>query len=144
MKFGSLLAVASLAAGAFAQSITIGYPPRGKLIKAGHPLTVQVNRPDTLTGSQEVAIVISLVPCPHGRCPKPSNVLGPTLYAGPYHPEFPSTPTSQHVPQQNFTVTIPDSFKPNSTAQLTVAHLSLVGAGPFALFEYKNVTLRVQ
>ena len=71
--------------------------------------------------------MISLEPCPHGLCPKPSDVLGPTLYFGPYNPEFPSPPTSQDMPQQNFTVTVPDSFKTNSTAQLTVTHLSLVG-----------------
>ncbi|KAI9452780.1 hypothetical protein BJY52DRAFT_1418568 [Lactarius psammicola] len=146
MKLASFLTFASLAICAFAQTIEIGYPKHHKHIKPGQHLTVQVNRPDTLTGSQEVAITISMLQCPKkGPCPSPADVLGTTLYAGPYNPQFPS-PTSnapEDVPQQNFTVIVPDYFKSNRTARLSVTHLSLVGAGPFPLFEIKNVTLKV-
>ncbi|KAH9018432.1 hypothetical protein EDB85DRAFT_1873795 [Lactarius pseudohatsudake] len=145
MKLASFLSLASLAVCAFAQTIEIGYPHHNTLIKPGKQLIVQVNRPDTLTSSREVAIVISLLQCPkNGHCPKPSDDLGTTLYAGPYNPQFPTTHTPQDVPQQNFTVKVPSSFKTDETAQLAVTHLSLVGAGPFPLFEIKNVTLKVQ
>ncbi|KAH8992561.1 hypothetical protein EDB86DRAFT_1480704 [Lactarius hatsudake] len=145
MKLASFLSLASLAVCAFAQTIEIGYPHHNTHIGPGKQFIVQVNRPDTLTSSQEVAIVISLLRCPkNGGCPKPSDDLGTTLYAGPYNPQFPTTKTPQDVPQQNFTVKVPSSFKTNETAQLAVTHLSLVGAGPFPLFEIKNVTLKVQ
>ncbi|KAH9057504.1 hypothetical protein EDB87DRAFT_1091365 [Lactarius vividus] len=145
MKLASFLSLASLAVCAFAQTIEIGYPHHNMHIKPGKQFIVQVNRPDTLTSSREVAIVISLLQCPqNGHCLKPSDDLGTTLYAGPYNPQFPTTNTPQDVPQQNFTVKVPSSFKTGGTAQLAVTHLSLVGAGPFPLFEIKNVTLKVQ
>ncbi|KAI0291218.1 hypothetical protein B0F90DRAFT_1778608, partial [Multifurca ochricompacta] len=79
-------------------------------------------------GRGQVAIVISLVQCPpQGHCPDPTQLLGNTLYVGPFNPEYPKTRTPQNVPQQNFTVTVPDSFKTNTKALLTVAHISLVG-----------------
>ncbi|KAI9430236.1 hypothetical protein H4582DRAFT_1807991 [Lactarius indigo] len=147
MKLASFLSLASLAACAFAQTIEIGYPHHNTHIKPGKEFTVQVNRPDTLTGSQEVAIVISLLQCPkNSHCPKPFDELGTTLYAGSYNPQFPdpSTNSPEDVPQQNFTVTVPSFFKTNHTAQLAVTHLSLVGAGPFPLYQIKNVTVKVQ
>ncbi|KAH9979862.1 hypothetical protein BGW80DRAFT_463433 [Lactifluus volemus] len=144
MKFASLVAFASLVCGALGQSIDIGYPHPGSQIKPGEPFTVQVVRPDTLTGSQEVAIVISLLNCLTHLCPSPIDILGNTLYSGPYNPQFPTTPTPLNAPQQNFTLTVPRTFKRDTKAQLTVTHLALVGAGPFALFEHENVTLHVQ
>lgn len=144
MKLASFLTLASLTVCAFAQTIEIGYPYHNTQIKPGGKLTVQVNRPDTLTGSQEVAIVISLLQCPKtGHCLSPFDILGTTLYAGPYDPQFPTVKTPQDVPQQNFTVNVPSFFETNRTAQLAVSHLSLVGAGPFGLYEIKNVTLKV-
>ncbi|KAI0260654.1 hypothetical protein BC834DRAFT_533665 [Gloeopeniophorella convolvens] len=144
MKFTSFFVLASLAAGALAQSINIGYPADGATITPGSALTVQVNRPNSLTGSQEVAIVISLLECPSVPCPAPSDRLGSTLYAGGYNPQYPTAPSPQDEPQQNFTVTVPSSFSSGGTAQLSVTHLSLVGAGPFPLIEIRNVTLKVQ
>jgi hypothetical protein len=150
MKLVSFLTLASLAvSAAFAQSIEIGYPHHHTHIKPGNNLTVQVERPvrylpttvvfgsvlkqrihwqDTLTPSQEVAIVISLLQCPKkGRCPKPSDVLGTILYAGPYNPQFPTFQTPHNHPQQNFTVTVPSSFTAHRIARLAVSHLTLVG-----------------
>ncbi|KAF8260455.1 hypothetical protein EI94DRAFT_1748330 [Lactarius quietus] len=130
MKFASFLTLASLAvSAAFAQTIKIGYPHHHTHIIPGKNLTVQVERPDTLTPSQDVAI--------------PSDVLGTTLYAGPYNPQFPTFQTPHNDPQQNFTVTVPSSFKAHHMAQLAVSHLTLVGAGPAPLFEIKHVTLKV-
>jgi hypothetical protein len=155
MRLASFVTLASLAVCAFAQSIEIAYPHPNEKIKPGQHLTVQVNHPRvdlpvrihpaefytelgyralknkiktqfTRTDSQ-VAIVISLLECPkNGHCPDPSDELGTTLYAGTYNPQFPTTPTSDHEPQQNFTVKVPSNFVPNRTAQLAVTHLSLV------------------
>ncbi|ETW76802.1 hypothetical protein HETIRDRAFT_442125 [Heterobasidion irregulare TC 32-1] len=138
--------VTCLVGGASAQTIAIGYPPEGFSVSPNSSLTVQVDRPNSLTGSQEVAIIISLAHCPSSNVPHcldPTQLLGPTLYYGPFDPQYPSFRTPQDVPQQNFTVTVPAALQ-NGTAVLTVTHLSLVGAGPYPLFEFKNVTLDVQ
>jgi len=69
-----------------------------------------------------------MLQCPKkGPCPKPSDVLGTTLYAGPYDPQFPTFNTPQNEPQQNFTVMVPGFFKFGHKVQLVVTHLSLVG-----------------
>ena len=117
---------------------------------------------DTLTGSQEVAIVISLVSCASTSCSTipADQLLGATLYSGPYNPQF-STGAQGLPPHQNFSVVVPASM-PKGSARLAVTHLSLVGvsvppllsssnyahdfsaqAGPFALMEVKNITLNL-
>ncbi|THH18320.1 hypothetical protein EW146_g2651 [Bondarzewia mesenterica] len=144
MKFFAFLsATASLVTLAGAQNIAIGYPSDGSSVTANSSLTVQVNRPNSLTGSQEVAIVISMAQCTSGGCPDPTELLGRTLYYGPYNPQYPTTRTPQNVPQQNFSVTVPSTLQ-QGKAVLTVTHLSLVGAGPFPLLEFKNVTLNIE
>jgi len=141
MKFFAVLP--ALIASAIAQRVFINSPADGSTIKAGKDLTVEVVRPDSLTGSTEVAIVISIVPCnADGSCPDPSQRLGTTLYNGSYHPEFPTHPTPLNAPEQNFTVTVPSSLA-GDKALLSVVHLSLVGAGPFPFFEIVNNTVNV-
>ncbi|KAI0029850.1 hypothetical protein K488DRAFT_79933 [Vararia minispora EC-137] len=139
MKFFAIFA--ALAASALAQTVNIGSPKDGSTIAPG-PLNVTIDRPDTLTGSTEVAVVISIVPCSNGPCPDPAERLGSTLYQGSYDPQFPPIRTPDTQPQQNFTVTVPSSLA-GQRALLSVVHLSLVGAGPFPLFEIKNVTVNV-
>jgi len=139
MRF--LAVFATLFAGALAQSTNIGAPSDGSTIPTGN-ITVTVNRPDTLTGSTEVAVVLSIVPCTDGNCPNPADRLGSTLYHGPFNPQFPAQRTPDTKPQQNFTVNIPASLA-GSQAVLSVVHLSLVGAGPFPLFQIQNVTVNV-
>ncbi|KAF8262822.1 hypothetical protein EI94DRAFT_1600410 [Lactarius quietus] len=144
MKFASFLTLASFAvSAAYAQSINIGNPQPNTAITPGQNITVQVNRPDSLTGSQEVAIVISMLQCPQNICPSPYDVLGEPLYIGPYNPQFPPITTPDHEPQQNFTVQVPTYFQPGYTAQLSVCHLSLIGAGPYPFFEIRNETLNI-
>jgi len=140
MKFASFVTLASLAVCTFAQSIEIGYPQYNTPIRPGDNLTVQVNCPESPTASQQVAIVISLLECPeNGPCP--SDVLGTTLYVGPYHPQA----TPQEVPRQNFTVRVPSYFKPSRPAQLAVTHLALVDVSsfPFGLYEIVYMILEV-
>ncbi|KAI0315831.1 hypothetical protein OF83DRAFT_1061446 [Amylostereum chailletii] len=140
MKFFAV--VAALVAAVAAQNIEIGYPAAGASVKAGDPMFVQVNRPNSLTGSTEVTVVVSMASCSNG-CIDPSEYLGSTLYHGAFDPEYPTNRTPQDVPQQKFTVTVPDTF-PAGQAVLSVVHLSLVGAGPFPLYEIKNVTVNVE
>ncbi|KII83245.1 hypothetical protein PLICRDRAFT_180650 [Plicaturopsis crispa FD-325 SS-3] len=142
MKFSTLLALPLFAASALAQSIQIGAPAAGTSVSPGSSLVVEVDRPNSLTGSQEVAIVIALDSCSSsGGCRPPSDVLGNILYSGGFNPEY-STPADGKPPHQNFTVQIPSGAQ-SGTNLLTVTHFSLVGAGPYPLFEYRNITLNI-
>ena len=78
----------------------------------------------TLTGSTEVGISIQLHHCTQTPCEDIGIWLGNLLYAGPYNPQF--GPGFFGEPQQNFTVTIPDSF-PSGPALLSVGHANVVG-----------------
>ncbi|KAJ7023070.1 hypothetical protein C8F04DRAFT_970561 [Mycena alexandri] len=129
--FSSLIFSTLLATTAFAQSAAIGAPADGSSVQAGSNITVEVDRPDTLTGSTEVAVVIGFLSC-NGRpaCPAASEVLGSILYNGPFNPQF-VTGVSR-PPHQNFTVTIPSTF-PSGPAQLAVSHFSLVGVSAILL-----------
>ncbi|KAI0061550.1 hypothetical protein BV25DRAFT_1916897 [Artomyces pyxidatus] len=141
MKFSLTTVLASIAAAASAQTINIGLPTAGTSVTPGSSITVQANRPNSLSSSQEVAIVISMLEC-SGPCPDPADRLGTTLYSGSFNPQYPAHPRPQDQPQQNFTVTVPSYFTA-ATAQLSVVHLSLIGAGPVPLFEIKNTTVNV-
>ncbi|KZT29628.1 hypothetical protein NEOLEDRAFT_1106062 [Neolentinus lepideus HHB14362 ss-1] len=143
MIFKSVLALASLAASAMAQSIDIGAPTNGSTISVGTNITVEVDRPDTLTGSQEIAIVIAIRSCYGGVCIDPADALGSVLYTGPFDPQFTSEPgTASKPPHQNFSVAIPGTLQ-TGLATLSVTHFSLVGASPFPLFEIRNITVNV-
>nr|GAT51827.1 predicted protein [Mycena chlorophos] len=145
MKFSSssfAMLAASLALVA-AQSIDIGAPADGSTVTAGSNVVVEVDRPDSLTGSTEVAIVIGLATCQSaGDCPAPLDFLGTILYNGPYSPEFQNNGSAPNKPPyQNFTVTIPEGA--SGPSQLNVLHLALVGASEGALLEAKNISLTV-
>ncbi|EIN13075.1 hypothetical protein PUNSTDRAFT_131299 [Punctularia strigosozonata HHB-11173 SS5] len=139
LKSGIILtAIASVA---FAQSIDIGSPANGSFVSRGSSLTVEVDRPESLTGSSEVGIIIGLRPC-NPDC-SPTDIdddLGLVLYGGPYNPQF-SNVTDHKPPHQNFTFTVPASF--DGTAVLSVFHVAVVAAAN-ALVELKNVTLNIQ
>lgn len=127
----SLFTLAALVATAFAQGIAIGGPLEGSSISPGSNITVEVDRPNTLTGSQEVAIVIGLLSCAsRGTCDTfdVTEVIGSILYVGPYAPAYqPATPgIAWKPPYQNFSVQVPVGI-PKGPASLTVSHFSLVG-----------------
>ncbi|KAF8262821.1 hypothetical protein EI94DRAFT_1742469 [Lactarius quietus] len=155
MKFASPLALASFAvSAAYAQSINIGNPQPNTNITPGKISRIltdsrawigsKTQYQDSLEGSQEVAIVISLLQCPQNEpCPSPFGELGSILYIGPYNPQFPPITTPDHEPQQNFSVQVPTFFQAGYIAQLAVTHLTLTGAGPFPLFEIRNETLKI-
>ncbi|CAL1712135.1 unnamed protein product [Somion occarium] len=140
----SFFVLAALVASTLAQRIAIGAPADGTKVPAGTSLTVEVDRPNSLTGSQEVAIAIGLSSCsrfPNGSCGSvdTSQILGTILYAGGYSPKFVE---SNKPPYQNFSVDIPPNF-PLGDASLTVSHFSLVGAGPFPFLETQNTTVNI-
>ncbi|KAF8956514.1 hypothetical protein BDZ97DRAFT_1592478, partial [Flammula alnicola] len=127
---------------ALTQRIAIGYPSDGTSVAAGSNVTVEIDRPDTLSGSTEVAVVIAVNSCHNTTCIPPNDILGSILYNGPYNPQFqPSAPASK-PPHQNFTVTIPPAVA-KGRAQLAVFHVSLIGAGPEPFTETQNITLNI-
>jgi len=144
MKLASFLTLASLAvSAAFAQNVQIGFPDPNSYVTAGKNITVQVEQPDTIASLQPIVIVISMLLCQSTPCPAPSSELGNVLFTGPFNPQFPPPPTTQHIPQQNYTVQVP-SFPSGSKAQLSVTELILIGAGPSPQLEFAKVPLTVQ
>ncbi|KAF7122639.1 hypothetical protein CNMCM5793_000664 [Aspergillus hiratsukae] len=123
-----------LAATVSAQSVAIGLPSAGESLTPGSSTVVQIQRPNTLTGSQEMAVAIGLSSCADSKCYRPADVMGTILYNGPFKPEYHA---SSQPPYQNFSVNIPEAFA-KGEAQLNVAHVSLVGAGPFPYLETLN------
>ncbi|KAF7303667.1 hypothetical protein MIND_00596100 [Mycena indigotica] len=131
---------ATLVTSALAQSVRIGAPADGAKVTVGSSLVVEIDRPDTLTPSTEIAIVIGFEACNDGPCPSPADQMGTILYNGPYKPEFQDD--GVFFPHQNFTVTIPQNAV-KGPSQLNVAHFALVGAVQFPLLQTRNVSLIV-
>jgi hypothetical protein len=67
-----------------------------------------------------------MLQCQSTPCPGPSEELGNILYTGPFNPQFPSPPTTQQIPQENYTVQVP-SFPSGATVQLSVTDFTLIG-----------------
>ena len=86
---------------------------------------------DTLTGSTEIGIAISLQHCTQNPCEDVTERLGDTLFAGPFNPQF--QPPDNGPPFQNYTVTVPSGF-PTGLAALSVTHATLIGVRPKTLF----------
>ncbi|KAI0755326.1 hypothetical protein C8Q80DRAFT_1093760 [Daedaleopsis nitida] len=143
----SFFALAALAASALAQNINIGAPADLSTVSPGSEINVMVVRPNTLTGSVEIAVVIGMWPCAgadgHGTCAEQdvSDILGNVLYNGPFHPQY-QEGAQGLPPHQNFTVTVPQHF--TSQASLAVAHFAIVGASSSPFYEFRNVTLVLQ
>ncbi|KAI0820442.1 hypothetical protein BC628DRAFT_1330372 [Trametes gibbosa] len=144
-----LFALAYLTLAAYGQRIAIGAPNEWSTFKAGSNITVEVDRPMTLTGSQEVAIAIGLWSCAgygedaNQTCAEMdvTQVLGDVLYAGPYSPQL-SAPQNK-PPHQNFSIHIPENFA-SGQASLGVAHFAVIGAGGMPFMDFANITLFVQ
>ncbi|KAB8230223.1 uncharacterized protein BDW43DRAFT_170263 [Aspergillus alliaceus] len=132
--------IALLAAVASAQNAAIGFPKQGQEITPGDNLVVQVQRPNTLTGSQEVGVVIGLSSCASKPCFSPQDSMGTVLYNGPFKPVYHET---SQPPYQNFTVQIPDSAV-KGDAQINVAHVAIVGASAWPYLDLLNQTVVVE
>ncbi|KAI0326895.1 hypothetical protein GY45DRAFT_54352 [Cubamyces sp. BRFM 1775] len=142
---------AYLTLAALGQRISIGAPAEWTTVKPGSNITVEVDRPMTLTGSQEVSIAIGLWPCAgYGDAANRTcadvdvtQVLGNVVYAGPYNPQLVQGQEAWKPPYQNFTVTVPSTFE-DGQVSLGVAHFSLIGAGAMPFMEVLNITLIVK
>ncbi|KAJ6032725.1 hypothetical protein N7540_003457 [Penicillium herquei] len=132
-----IVALAAFAGVALAQSTNIALPKAGTTVAAGSDLVVQIERPDTLTGSDEIAVAIGMVSCPSGTCPSAGEALGTLLYHGAFDPEF---NTGSYYPYENFTITVPSTFAAGN-AQVNVAHLSTYGASGETLYETYDQTV---
>ncbi|KAA8648469.1 hypothetical protein EYZ11_007703 [Aspergillus tanneri] len=136
----TLFLLASLTAGALAQNAAIGLPKAQESIQAGaNNLVVQVQRPNTLTGSEEVAVVIGIQSCADSPCRDPKDVMGHILYNGPFKPVYHE---ASLPPYQNFTVTVPKSVGAGK-AVIGVAHVALVGAGPFPMLQTLEQSVQI-
>ncbi|KAH7910752.1 hypothetical protein BJ138DRAFT_1152219 [Hygrophoropsis aurantiaca] len=137
--FKSILTIPLFAALALAQGAQIGYPPQGTSVAPGSSLTVQVERPSTLTPSEEVAVAIGIQSCATDACTSPTEGMGQILYNGAFAPAYhePGTP-----PYQNFTVQIPSTLA-DGTALIGVTHVALVGAVYYPLFQVLNRTITI-
>ncbi|OJT12814.1 hypothetical protein TRAPUB_10649 [Trametes pubescens] len=141
MKF--LLVLSAFASLAAAQMAVIRAPPAQSTFAPGEQFIVDVDRPDTLTGSQEVSVAIGLLSCagqaPPGTCDgiDTTEEIGTPLYAGPYTPQL--RPGGSDL-FQNFTVAVPADF-PSGAAALSVAHFSLVGARYWPTLEVLTETV---
>ncbi|KAJ3909361.1 hypothetical protein F5879DRAFT_83510 [Lentinula edodes] len=139
MKFYvSLLAIVSAVV---AQSAQIGAPQTGSSVVAGSNFTVMIERPNSLSSSQEVSIVIGLAPCGETECPDPQSELGEILYQGPFNPQY-ATPPDSLPPHQNYSLQVLASFAVGR-ATLAVAHLSLIGAIMSPNLDFSNTTLTI-
>ncbi|EPS98498.1 hypothetical protein FOMPIDRAFT_1024642 [Fomitopsis schrenkii] len=142
-SFKSILVCGALALAAMAQNINIALPTPLTSVNAGDNITVQVEKPNSLTGSTEVAIAISLKSCSGypGGCDvvDVSEALGSTLLISQWDPTYHQ---DAWYPYSNFTVTVPEGFQ-SGDAILSATHLVLVGAGPFPYTEVVNQTITV-
>ncbi|KAN0077999.1 hypothetical protein V8E55_010056 [Tylopilus felleus] len=137
LKF--LFALFLFAAATFAQSVDIGLPTYNQTVNAGSNLIVQVQRPNFLSSSEEVAIVIGLRSCLNRPCIPPSSYMGTILYNGPFDPQYHEVYLQ---PYQNFTVQVPGSFT-KGTALIGVAHVALIGAGFYPFLQTLNQTITI-
>ncbi|KAJ4485778.1 hypothetical protein J3R30DRAFT_1407151 [Lentinula aciculospora] len=133
MKFyATLLALVSAVV---AQSAQIGAPQEGSSVAAGSNFTMMIEKPNSLSGSQDIAIVVGLAP---GDV---DSGLGEILYQGPFNPQY-ATPPGTLPPHQNYSLQIPASFAAGK-ATLGVAHFSLIGAATLPNLEIFNTTLTI-
>jgi len=135
----SIFSLVLFAAAALAQNAVIGLPTQGQSVTPGTNLTVQVQRPNSLTGSEEVAVVIGFQSCPSGPCISAASYMGQILYNGPFDPVYHEV---YNPPYQNFSVQVPANA-PAGTALIGVAHVTLVGAGLYPYMEVLNQTVSV-
>ncbi|KAJ6127295.1 hypothetical protein N7523_002907 [Penicillium sp. IBT 18751x] len=133
----SFLALAAFAGVALAQSAQIGLPNVGQKLHKGNDMVVQVQRPNTITGSTEMAVAIGISSCASDVCQESDEVMGTILYNGKFNPQYHEY---YLPPYQNFSVKVPADFTAG-TAQINVAHATLIGAGPFPFLEALNRTV---
>ncbi|EGN95792.1 hypothetical protein SERLA73DRAFT_187013 [Serpula lacrymans var. lacrymans S7.3] len=142
MRFIPFIVGSLFATAAYAQNVFVTAPSNGVSLSPGSNFTVDVERPNSLSGSEEVAVVIALQSCATRACLPPSEWLGTILYNGNFSPVEPNPNPMHQQPNQNFTVQIPPSFQ-NGSALLSVTHVALIGAGYNPYMEFHNVSMNI-
>ncbi|EIW74042.1 hypothetical protein CONPUDRAFT_86030 [Coniophora puteana RWD-64-598 SS2] len=137
-SFGALL----FAAAALAQNVIITLPTEGQSVTAGSNITVDVERPEQLTGFDQVALIISMTSCASGACLPMAEGLDIILYNGAFNPVEPNPNPAHQQPNQNFTVAIPAALQ-KGEALIGVTQIALVSASLALWVEYQNVTVNV-
>ncbi|KAJ5485294.1 hypothetical protein N7539_005282 [Penicillium diatomitis] len=122
-----------------AQNAEIGLPTVDQQLSKGTDVIVQIQRPNTLTGSTEMALAIGISSCSAQECLSPVESMGEILYLGSFDPEYHE---DSLPPYQNFTVTVPSDFAVGD-AHINVAHATLVGASEAPLLQTLNRTVVV-
>ncbi|GJE91552.1 hypothetical protein PsYK624_077020 [Phanerochaete sordida] len=123
MKY--ILALAAFAASALAQGISIASPASGSSVYPGQYITVEIDKPNFIDAEVDVAIVLSMAPCPSNGCS--AGALGDILYKGPFNPQ---PEQGKPEPHENFSVETPTWFTPGNQVALIATYFDLVGAGP--------------
>ncbi|RDW56680.1 uncharacterized protein DSM5745_06170 [Aspergillus mulundensis] len=113
--------------------------PSGPELKAGSDVIVQVTRPNSLTGSTELAVAIGLQSCPNSECIEADETLGTVLYHGAFNPVYHEY---YLPPYENFTVSVPEGVS-KGKAVVGVAHVALVGASNWPFLEVLNKTVTI-
>ncbi|KAJ5467508.1 hypothetical protein N7475_005260 [Penicillium sp. IBT 31633x] len=137
MKF--FFSIALFFISAFAQRASIGLPAEEQHINSGKDVVIQIQRPNSLSGSKEMGVAIGLSSCQSSPCRNADEVLGTILYNGPFNPKYHE---NSLPPYENFTVRVP-SDAVSGRSQINVAHAALIGAGPAAFLESLNRTVFV-
>ncbi|RAL15871.1 uncharacterized protein BO97DRAFT_383644 [Aspergillus homomorphus CBS 101889] len=132
-------AITTLVATAMAQNAAISLPKAGQTVKPGQNLTVQVQRPNTITGLQEMAVAIGFQSCGSGKCFAADEDMGTILYNGAFSPAYHEY---YLPPYENFTVMVPASAAAGQ-AVIGVAHATLIGASANPHLEVLNRTVTV-
>ncbi|GJJ14726.1 hypothetical protein Clacol_008993 [Clathrus columnatus] len=104
--------------------------------------TIQVALPGTISPSQTVSIAIGLQHCGSKPCPVADDdeILGEILFAGDFKPKR-GDPTMPAY--QNFTFNASDVTS-SGHATIHIAQFFLLGAGPSATLDIRNVSVRFQ
>ncbi|KAK2465746.1 hypothetical protein APHAL10511_002290 [Amanita phalloides] len=138
MKVLSVAILFILVAVSLGQSVQIGVPKSGATIPAGRPFTVQIQKPDTITGSEELFLAISVASCPCGN--PQDSFAGAILYNGTFNPQFHDG--IPPPPFQDFYLTIPSDF-PKGAAQINVLNLELVADAMYPMLQFLNTSITV-
>ncbi|KAH9925403.1 uncharacterized protein BXZ73DRAFT_79062 [Epithele typhae] len=141
----TFFALACFAAAAAAQRIAIGAPASMSTVAAGSNITVEVDKPNSLSGSTEVGLAIGVLPCGSSPCSSinVTQFLGNIVYSGSFDPQYDSSDPSK-PPFQNFSIEIPSTATSGQQLSIGVVHLSIVGASGTPFTEVVNTTVVVQ
>ncbi|KIJ13305.1 hypothetical protein PAXINDRAFT_13875 [Paxillus involutus ATCC 200175] len=140
MRFLSVFVVAASAiVSTLSQTIELGYPTDGAVLKVEQNFNAQVILPYSMASCIDVGIALALNSCTNGVCPQPAQELGSVLYAGPWNPTILKPGVGFY---QNFTLQLSE-YQPIGQAIFTLTHFCLAGAGPVPYLEYRNASVTI-